>query len=168
MCKLFGSKKKLMARVIHLSRSRNGDKMAEVRNCRKCGKIFTYLAGAPICSTCKQLDEDDFKKVKDYLYENPGASITELSNQLEVSVEKIKRFLRDGRLEISGSEGNVFLECEGCGKAINSGRFCSECERSLTKDLTSAAGQLNAITKPQANNQANRDGGMRYLNKHSK
>lgn len=143
--------------------------MAEVRNCRKCGKIFTYMAGMPICNACKQLDEDDFKKVKEYLYENTGASITEISLNLNVSVEKIKRFLRDGRLEISGSDSNMFLECEACGKAIKSGRFCAECERSLARDLTSAAGQLNRNAKPQVQTtrttQASKDGSMRYLHK---
>jgi predicted amidophosphoribosyltransferase len=50
-------------------------------------------------------------------------------------VEKIKRFLREGRLEIVGDSGNMFLECEGCGKAIRSGRYCSDCEREMSRDF---------------------------------
>lgn len=138
--------------------------MPDVRNCRKCGRLFNYIGGAPICQDCKKEDEADFARVKEYLYKNPGASITMVSTDLEMSVEKIKRFLKEGRLEITGEDGNMVLECENCGKSIRSGRFCDECERSLAMGFQSAASQIKTELD-SAMDSARKGIGMRYLNK---
>lgn len=148
--------------------------MPDVRNCRKCGKIYNYIGGSPICPVCKQLEEDDFKRVKDYLYENPGASITQVSTELDISVEMIKRFLKEGRLEIVGECANMILECEICGKSINSGRYCAECERDLSNNLRSTVSQLNQQLGSQPGSQSHKQAqsgkgvGMRYLNRDEK
>lgn len=140
--------------------------MPEFMNCKKCGKVFNYIGGTPICSVCKEKDEDTFKKVKEYLYEHTGATLSEVSTALEVSVEKIKSYLKEGRLEIVGNEGNMILECETCGKAIRTGRFCNECSKGLTNDLKDTAKQIsNSISSAEA---AKKAIGMRYLNKDEK
>lgn len=118
--------------------------MPDVRNCKKCGKIFNYIGGAPICPVCMQSEEEDFQKVKAYLYENPGSSITQVSTDLDISIEKIRRFLKEGRLEITGDDGNLTLECENCGKSIKSGRFCEACERDLASGFRVAANQIKS------------------------
>lgn len=138
--------------------------MAEVRNCKKCGKIFNYLGGSPICPVCRQMDEDDFKRIKEYLYDNPKASLNQVSSELEISVEKIRRFLKDGRLEILSDEGNMILDCESCGKSIKSGRYCPECERNLSNNLRDTASQMKSSINSSAE-QAKKAIGMRYLNK---
>ncbi|NLK86718.1 MAG: MerR family transcriptional regulator [Clostridiaceae bacterium] len=140
--------------------------MPDVRNCRKCGKIYNYIGGAPLCPSCKELDEADFKRIKEYLYDNPKASVTQVSVDLDVSVEKIKRFLKEGRLEIAGDDGNLILECENCGRSIKTGRYCVECERSLTSSLRSAASQFKSELESQSQNTGRSNAfGMRYLNK---
>lgn len=137
--------------------------MPDVRNCRRCGKIFSYFSGPPICPVCKQLDETDFKRVKEYLYQNPGATLQQVSSELEISVDKIKRFLKEGRLEIVGEDANLFLECESCGKAIKTGRFCDECEKNLTRDLSAVAGQISqSLSKEDASKKGSE---LRYLHK---
>lgn len=138
--------------------------MPDVRNCRKCGKIYNYIGGSPICPACKQLEEDDFQKVKRYLYDNPGASITQVSTDLEIGIEKIKRFLKEGRLEIAGDDGNMILECENCGKSIRSGRFCDACEQDLAAGFKNVAGQIRS--EMDSFSQSNRQNfAVRYLNK---
>lgn len=141
--------------------------MSDVRNCRKCGKIFTYMGGSPICQVCKQSDEEDFKAVKNFLYKNPGSNISQVSAELDISVEKIKRFLKDGRLEITSEEGNMFLECESCGKAIKSGRYCDDCERNLAAGFKSTATQMKTDIDQIADS-SKKAIGMRYLNKEDK
>jgi flagellar operon protein (TIGR03826 family) len=137
--------------------------MPDVRNCRKCGKIFNYIGGQPICPVCKQLDEDDFKKVKEYLYKNPGATVSQISTELDISVEKIKRFLKEGRLEIIGDDGNMILECESCGKAIKTGRFCHECEKALASNLKTAASQMSSsLSHTEGTDRSNN---LKYLHK---
>lgn len=139
--------------------------MPDVRNCKKCGKIYNYIGGSPICSQCRELEEEDFKKVKNYLYENPGSSITQVSTELEISIELIRRFLKDGRLEITGEDGNLILECENCGKSIKSGRYCPECERNLASVFKSAANQMKSELDGQSAAANAKSFGMRYLNK---
>jgi len=140
--------------------------MPDVRNCRKCGKIYNHIGGAPICPQCRELEEEDFKRVKEYLYENPGASITQVSTELDVSIELIRRFLKEGRLEIANDEGNLILECENCGKSIKSGRFCPECERNLASGFRSIANQMKAEMDIRSSNASNsKSFGFRYLNK---
>lgn len=141
--------------------------MPEVRNCRRCGKIYNYIGGAPICPDCKKLDEEDFQKVKEYLYQNPGASINQVSVDLDISVEKIRRYLKEGRLEITSEDGNMILECENCGKSIKSGRFCPECERELESGFRSAASQIQGDLDSQSDSGL-KGMGMRYLNKNEK
>jgi flagellar operon protein (TIGR03826 family) len=140
--------------------------MPDVRNCRRCGHIFNYIGGIPICPTCKGQDEEDFKRVKSYLWDNPGATLSEVSTVLEITVEKIKGFLKEGRLEIIGGEGNMVLECEKCGKAIKSGRLCDDCTRGLSNELRSTAKEMSAVS--EAEKDAKKAIGMRYLNKDGK
>ncbi len=138
--------------------------MPDVRNCRRCGRIYNYLGGAPICSVCREQDEVDFKRVKEYLYKNPGASMSEVSTILEISVERIKGYLKEGRLEIINNEGNMVLECETCGKAIRTGRFCDECAKGLANDLKFTATQMR--TDVEKNDTRKKSAvEMRYLNK---
>jgi flagellar operon protein (TIGR03826 family) len=137
--------------------------MPDVRNCKRCNKIFKYLSGPPICLDCKQQDEDKFKIVKEYLYENPKASVYEVSKELEISVQLIKSFLKEGRLEIIGEDGNMFLECERCGKSISTGRYCESCAREITDDIRSVAGKIKGNPNEPAS--GGKSGAMRYLHK---
>ncbi|HEX3027936.1 MAG TPA: MerR family transcriptional regulator [Clostridia bacterium] len=142
--------------------------MPDIRNCRRCGKIFNYIGGAPICPVCKDQDEEDFKRVKEFLYKYPGASMTEVSTALDISVEQITKYLKDGRLEIINDEGNLILECESCGKAIKTGRFCNECANGLANDFKSTASRIAGTIKPSAPETDRKAIGMRYLNKDEK
>lgn len=137
--------------------------MPDVRNCRRCGKIYNYLGGPPICPDCKRLDELDFKRVKEYLYDSPGATVSQISTELDISVEKIKLFLKEGRLEIiGGDEGNLILECESCGKAIKTGRYCELCEKTLSTSFKSLAGQIGQSLSEA---EAKRSHNLKYLSK---
>jgi len=138
--------------------------MPDVRNCRRCGRMYNYLGGPPICIDCKNADEEVFKKVKEYLYENPGATLAQVSMDLEVSVEKIKMFLKEGRLEITEGS-NIILECERCGKSIKTGRFCDACQNQVGNDIMGTAVR-KAEKREGATPEAKRNGtGLRYLNK---
>ncbi len=138
--------------------------MPDVRNCKRCNRIFNYIGGAPICQDCKQQDEVNFKRVKEYLYDNPRASMFDVSKELDVSVQQIKMYLKEGRLEIVGNEGNMILECERCGKSITTGRYCDGCSREVTNDIKSTADQMNKATSTE-DIAAKRANGMKYLNK---
>jgi len=110
----------------------------EVRNCIRCGKLFNYL-GKPICNGCIEKDEEDFEKVKEYIYDHPKCSISEVAEAIGVSIRKITKFLREERLEVA--EGSVgWLTCESCGEEIKTGRYCKECSGGLRERLSSISG----------------------------
>lgn len=134
--------------------------MPDVRNCRRCGRLYNYIGGPPICMDCRNADEEVFKKVKEYLYANPGATLSQVSMECDVSVEKIKMFLREGRLEITDGS-NIILECEKCGKAIKTGRFCNECQSHLHNDISGTISRQNEDGDIKRNTGV----GMRYLHK---
>lgn len=81
-----------------------------------------------VCPVCAPLDEEDFRKIKEFLMVYPGASSYEVMRHTGVSLKQIKRYLREERLEIVG-DNKGFLRCELCGKPLNSGRFCDNCYR---------------------------------------
>lgn len=100
--------------------------MFELRNCEICGKTYNSNGFYKVCLNCLERDEADFNKIKVYLDENPCAKIFEVVSALDISLKKIKRYLRENRLEIVESE-NQFLFCETCDKSIRSGRYCTTC-----------------------------------------
>ena len=141
--------------------------MPDVRNCKRCGRVYNYIGGVPLCPSCKDQDENDFKRIKSYLYDNPGAPMSLVASELDVSVEKIRRFLKEGRLEIVGDDANFILQCEGCGISIKTGRFCNSCERNVVNDLSSTAQKLGQ-SAARYNEEIKRNSSMRYLSKDEK
>lgn len=131
----------------------------DIRNCKRCGTVFPYQ-GIPICNSCKRQDEEDFLRVKKFLEEHPNTTLLELSNELEISVEKVKKFLKEGRLEAIGA--NLMIECEACGKLIKNGRYCEECQNKTMKNLKGIAKDMMASQKPAS---SKKTGGFYFKNK---
>lgn len=110
----------------------------EVKSCKKCGKIFQYIVGAPICPKCKKDEEELFQVVKVYLRKNVGATMEEVCSETGASVKMLERYLREGRLEVMPGSP-IALSCEQCGTKIHTGRLCDKCRAKLSSDLGSAA-----------------------------
>lgn len=121
----------------------------DVRNCKKCGRMFNYVMGPIICQRCKEGLEEKFQEVKKYVSEHPGCGINEVSEECDVSTQQIKQWLREERLEFS-SDSQVLISCENCGGPIRSGRFCDKCKMNMTHDLKSAYKKpAAALQKPK-------------------
>ncbi len=106
--------------------------MGETKVCARCGRMFNYLGfGHYYCPTCKKQDEEDFTKVKEYIYNNGVASALEVSEMTGVSIKLIEQYLREGRLEIP-ENSPIFIKCEKCSVDIRSGRLCPSCATSLS------------------------------------
>lgn len=118
-----------------------------VKKCRGCRRIFQYPGYGPeLCPACRQEDEEMFTKVKTYLRDNPGRTLTQTSEDCEVPKERIRAWLKEERLEFSGS-GETGLTCEKCGKQISSGTICDECRQAMSR----AAGEImRSMDKPVA------------------
>lgn len=106
----------------------------EVRNCKGCGKLFNYMGGAPLCPACVKLLDEKFQNTKTYIRENPRASIQEVSEECEVSVAQIKRWVREERLAFT-EDSQIGIECESCGAMIRTGRFCESCKTRMANQF---------------------------------
>ena len=108
----------------------------DVRNCKDCGRIFNYLSGTPLCPACMKKLDDKYSIVKEYIYDNPGASIQQVSEENSVSVGQLKKWVREERLAFS-EDSLVGIECENCGTMIRTGRFCNVCKDKVLNKLGS-------------------------------
>ena len=113
----------------------------ELKQCPRCKKFFQYISGAPICHECKAQEEKDFTRVKEYLRDNPKAALADVADELKISIERITKFLKEGRLEVAPTSG-IKLECEQCGGPITGGRFCKNCATQLENDLKGSYNEL--------------------------
>jgi len=109
----------------------------DIANCPRCGKLFSRMS-SPICELCEKEEEQIFQKVKQFVEENPNSPLETVATETEVSVKKIMKYLRDGRLEISSGMGNGTLKCDSCGKPINRGRYCDTCVININQQVTDA------------------------------
>ena len=98
-----------------------------VRNCKKCGNIFNYISGPPICPNCREKLEEKFQEVKEYIREHKGVGIAQISEACNVDPQQIRQWLREDRLEVT-EDSAIMLNCESCGAPIRSGRFCEKCK----------------------------------------
>jgi flagellar operon protein (TIGR03826 family) len=109
----------------------------DIKNCPRCGKMFTVIAGKVVCPVCEKAEEDDFKKVKDYISEHGEASLDMVVKETGVSLKRITKFIREGRLEVSKGISSDF-RCDSCNAPIATGRFCEKCFASMKSGLTEA------------------------------
>ena len=113
-----------------------------LRNCARCGKMFNYIGGQPICDPCKKAIEEDFQKVKQYIIDNPRAGLKEIAEENGVTTKQIQQWIREERLMFT-SDSPLQIQCEKCGATIQTGRYCDKCKASMANNLN------NTFSKPQ-------------------
>ena len=132
----------------------------DARQCKRCKKLFQY-AGSPLCRNCVREMDQKFNEVRDFIYDNPGASIEEVCEVTGVETTDIQRWLADGRLMLAkGSPIN--LTCEKCGVPILTGKQCEQCLGKLRSSLQDAA---NTLRPPEAKQPLdyNKDSGKMHV-----
>ncbi len=122
------------------------EKDMSIVNCKNCGKIFNYTFGDKICTACKKRLDDEFQIVKKYIRANKQATIRMVSEECEVSVNQIKTWVREERLTFSDGAG-VGIDCIGCGRSINTGKYCDMCKGKLLKGFELEKTSLNEKPK---------------------
>lgn len=131
-----------------------------VRNCKRCRRLFNYISGNPVCPACKEELEAKFQEVKKYIQDNRNCTVPQVSEACDIEEAQIRQWVREERLEFG--EGSVSgIACETCGTTILSGRFCEKCKAAMISGLQ-AAGRRPEAPKPQPKRpDGNR---MRFLN----
>ncbi len=132
-----------------------------VRNCRKCGRLFNYITGYQMCPACKEALETKFQEVKEYVRDHKGASIDEVAEACDVEQGMIRQWLREERLELAEDSG-IMLSCDGCGAMIRSGKFCLKCKNNLANGFSSVLSGRAPVEEPLIK-QRSKDAKMRFL-----
>lgn len=137
----------------------SNEKTGDLKNCKRCKRAFTYYGyGYEYCPVCKQIDSENFQKVKDYIYEQGISKLIDVVEATGVDEKTIITYLKEGRLEIP--EGSTYyLKCERCGVSICSGRFCQTCASILVKEFNTSVAYNEIGNKPMKEV----TGKMRYL-----
>lgn len=135
-----------------------------VKNCRRCRRVFNYVMGPCLCPACREEMEQKFQEVKKYVQENIRTGIQDVAEACDVEPSQIRQWVREERLVFS-DDSPLGLGCERCGKMIKSGRFCEECKKSMATGFQNAIGKP-APAKPAPKKTADKDSPrMRYLDK---
>ncbi|WP_281883063.1 TIGR03826 family flagellar region protein [Paenibacillus sp. YYML68] len=104
-----------------------------VANCHRCGKVFMKNSYG-VCPNCVKDIERMYQKCLDYLREHRQCTLQELSDETEVPVSQITKFIREGRISIKHNP-NMSLSCEVCGESTREGTICEACRTRLAKDV---------------------------------
>jgi hypothetical protein len=122
----------------------------EVKACKNCRRLFNYIYGPELCPDCIHLvkgepgaqegetgkrklkpllleEEKKLEQVKEFILANPKATITKISEMIDVSPSKLFEWVREERLEFSDDSEYAWFECAKCGTKIKSGVYCNRC-----------------------------------------
>ena len=135
-----------------------------VRNCRKCGRVFNYIIGQTLCLSCRDELENKFKEVKEYVQKNRGCSINDVAEICEVEASQIKQWIREERLEFT-EDSMIGLACEICGASIRTGRYCEKCKAQTLSGLNNVVRQAQVSRQAQQTTRTNQKDNprMRFL-----
>lgn len=133
----------------------------DVINCKSCGRLFNALDRSRLCPACKRALEDKFQEVKQYLRDNPNATVNQTAEDNDVTIKQIKQWIREERLVLTNPAG-CDIRCEQCGAAITTGRFCEKCKANMTNDLQQAFGKPKGVLRQPEKNTHEKDR-MRFL-----
>ena len=113
----------------------------ERKVCLRCGRTFRGGPHDKLCGICSAVapagayqDKNEINQrnaVRDYVRSHPGATDSEIINNLGVS----KRTLRDLSKASQNFKNGVFHPCGKCGKRILDGIYCSDCRKAMINEV---------------------------------
>ena len=118
----------------------------DVKQCEFCRMLY-QSPGKKLCGDCIIKLDDDFLKIREYLYDHDGAGIEEVSEATGVSRKAIFYLLKEERLIVGNEDGeaNGVLTCESCKRPIHTGKLCAGCKNEV---LTALHQSVSAVRKP--------------------
>jgi hypothetical protein len=93
--------------------------------------MFAFLS-IRLCPECREHEENCLRRAREILMKQPQLSIIELAEALDEPLEIVEKFLRERRLALKKRDG-LNLSCELCGKPIEEGKRCQQCEIRMQK-----------------------------------
>lgn len=112
----------------------------ERKVCPRCGRTFSGRPSDRLCGICSAVapagayqDRSEINQrnaVRDYVRAHPGATDSEIINNLGIS----KKTIRDMSKAAQTFKNGVYHPCGRCGKKILNGIYCSDCLATLRNE----------------------------------
>jgi len=106
-----------------------------VDNCKRCGRLF-QRALHPMCPVCLEFIQKQKMAMFDFVQENPGVSIEEISQRFDISTKEIESMLFSGAFGTANQL--IKTQCAKCKcemTALNRvGYFCYSCNTRVEKE----------------------------------
>ncbi|MBO9599113.1 MAG: flagellar protein [Cohnella sp.] len=113
--------------------------------CPRCNKLFAKHF-REVCNQCHQELEKDYERCIEYLRKNKGLTIQQLSEDTEISIKQITRWIREGRISLMDAP-NMMYPCEVCGTLIRESNMCDACRGRLQKDVRNAQAKASSASQ---------------------
>lgn len=107
--------------------------MKDLKNCKKCNRLFQSKDGASLCSRCNDDIDDEFTRVKEYIYDNPSSNLKDISIGTGVAATAILKWIREGKIVLDADVTIAF--CQRCEEPTDGERFCQKCQGELAQGL---------------------------------
>jgi len=106
----------------------------QVAHCPDCGNVFQKNV-RNLCTSCMAILDEQMLSLDRYLLRNRFATTEELAAATSVAPQKIRSWIRKGRLKIFDYP-NMTDQCDLCLAAIRRGHLCSSCSKRINEDIT--------------------------------
>jgi RNA polymerase subunit RPABC4/transcription elongation factor Spt4 len=116
--------------------------MANLKKCKKCGKLFSEASESEFCSACDQVPLTPLDQVKVYLEAHEMATIEDISRDVKIDLQALLLFYKEGKLTLQHALSAI-LTCESCDALIRSGRYCDACAKKTSHALRDAFSAVN-------------------------
>lgn len=113
--------------------------------CPRCNKLFAKHF-REVCNNCHAELEKDYERCVEHLRKNRGLNIQQLSDETEISIKQITRWVREGRISLMDAP-NLTYPCEICGSLIREGNMCDSCRTRLQKDVRNAQSRSSSAAQ---------------------
>jgi Zn finger protein HypA/HybF involved in hydrogenase expression len=126
--------------------------MAEKINCKYCGRLFESSGFSSVCDRCREKDEIDYDKISNAIRIKGGVTILDAITELKIPMEKVQRFLKDGKVGIVPGQDSKVTFCEECKKPIVFGVRCPRCKsKELAKSREDKLATFKNLVKEHDN-----------------
>ena len=134
----------------------SGKLFQENKFCAWCHCPIPIDSETEFCKNCEASMQ--FREIREYVRE-PDVNEFQLAETFGIPLRQVKQWIREGRLEYKEIMNTVTsLHCQRCGKSIQFGNFCPECNRAEY----GVKGGFDALKEKDADEQ------IRFYNKNRK
>lgn len=120
-------------------------KRPNLKNCKKCGKVFVPTGPEKYCRECRQEQEELEREVANYIRDNPGVTIKEAAEATGISDVLVKRMALQGTFAMRGKK--YTHTCMSCGRTITQGTYCADCLAKLRQESKRAGETMKLRAK---------------------